>query len=130
MGARSGGGAGGGMGSQSRTVSINSGRAFADTYGTEGIFFAAGGETGKQKFPGSLEKEYQVGIYGNGPKKMAFPKFKTAAEANAFMDKLSKNGFKPQGGKQKPFKQVYGYLNKQYKVEWTSDKSKATPSLW
>ena len=128
MGARSGGGGGAGMGA--RTVSIGSGRAFADTYGTEGIFFAAGGETGKQKFPGSLEKEYQVGIYGNGPKKMAFPKFKTAKEANDFMTKLSQNGFKPQGGKQKPFKQVYGYLNKQYKVEWTSDKTKATPSLW
>ena len=126
MGARSGGGGGAGA----RTVSIGSGRAFADTYGTKGVFFAYGGETGKQKFPGSLEKEYTVGVFGNGPKKMGAQTFKTAAEANDFMGKLSKNGFKPQGGKQKPFKQVYGYLDKQYKVQWTSDKTKKTPSLF
>jgi hypothetical protein len=122
MGARSGGG--GGFGSGAKTVSIGSGKAFADTYGTEGIFFAADGVTGKAKYVGSTDRYYQVGVYGNGPKMMDFPIFNTAKEANDFMDKLMKNGFKPQGGKQKKFKQVYGYLDSHYKVQWTTDKKK------
>ena len=93
MGGRAGGGAGAGRG----------GGAFASTYGTRGTFMLKGGEYGVQGVTG---QQYPVMVFGN--KKMGVEWFNNAADANAMIDKLGKNGFKLHpNGKTKKYTQGY-----------------------
>ena len=92
MGNRAGGGARSGGGG-----------AFASTYGTRGTFMLKGGEYGVQGVTG---QQYPVQIFGN--KKMGVEWFNNAADANAMIDKLSKNGFSfHQNAKTKKYTQAY-----------------------
>ena len=95
MGGRAGGGARGGKAA--------GGGAFASTYGTRGTFMLKGGEYGVQGVTG---QQYPVQIFGN--KKMGVEWFNNAADANAMIDKLGKNGFKfHKNAKTKKYTQAY-----------------------